>query len=92
MGVTIKSGRHSMEDERRKRISSKGRVEAICTLCEVEGKPYVQAVDEYVVASTLTGQEKRITVCSEHADKLDEGKLPYRVVRRRKGIDWAHAL
>jgi hypothetical protein len=81
-----------MEDERRKRVSSKGRVEAICTLCEVEGKPYVHAIDEYVVASTLTEQEKRITACPEHADKLDEGKLPYRVVRRRKGIDWAHPL
>jgi hypothetical protein len=81
-----------MEDERRKRISSTGRVEAICTLCEVEGKPYVHAVDEYVVASTLTGQERLITVCREHTDKLDRGKLPYRVVRRRKGIDWAHPL
>jgi hypothetical protein len=81
-----------MEDERRKRVSSKGRVEAICTLCEVEGKPYVRAIDEYVVASTLTGQEKRITVCSEHADKLNQGRLPYRVLRQRKGIDWAHPL
>ena len=81
-----------MEDERRKRVSLNGRVEAICTLCEVEGKPYVHAVDEYVVASTLSDQEKRITVCSEHADKLEEGKLPYRVTRRRKGIDWAHPL
>jgi len=81
-----------MEDERRKRVSSKGHIEAICTLCEVEGKPYVHAADEYVVASTLTERERRITVCPEHADKLDEGKLPYRVVRRRKGIDWAHPL
>jgi hypothetical protein len=81
-----------MEDERRKRVSSKGRVEAICTLCEVEGRPYVPAVQEYVVASTQTEQEKRITVCAEHAEKLDKGSLPYRVVRRRKGIDWAHPL
>jgi hypothetical protein len=81
-----------MEDERRKRVSSKGRIEAICTLCEVEGKPYVHAIDEYVVASALTEQERRITVCPEHAYKLDEGKLPYRIVRRRKGIDWAHPL
>src|ERR1700689_4033824 len=84
--VIGRSGRHSMEDERRKRVSLNGRVEAICTLHEVEGKPYVRAVDEYVVTSTLSGQERRITVCSEHADKLDKGNLPYRVIRRRKGI------
>jgi hypothetical protein len=81
-----------MEDERRKIVSSRGRVEAICTLCELEGRPYVRANDEYVVASTLTGKEKLITVCPDHANKLDNDKLPYRVVRRRKGVDWAHPL
>jgi hypothetical protein len=80
-----------MEDQRRKRVSA-GRVEPICTLCELEGRPYVHADDEYVVASTLTGEEKLITVCQDHAKKLDSDNLPYRVVRRRKGVDWAHPL
>jgi len=81
-----------MEDERRRKISSEGRVEATCTFCEVEGRPYVHASDEYVVVSTLSGEEKLITVCLHHADQLDNGKLPYRVVRWRKGVDWAHPL
>jgi len=42
----------SVKDERRKRAPAKGGVEAICTMCEVEGRPYVHANDEYVVAST----------------------------------------
>ena len=82
----------SVEDERRKKVSVKGSVEALCTMCEVEGRPYVNANDEYVVASTLTGKEKLITVCLHHADQLDRGKLPYRVLRRRKGVDWSHPL
>jgi hypothetical protein len=82
----------SIEDERRKDVSPEGRVEAICTLCEVEGKPYVRASGEYVVASTMTGEEKLITVCLDHADELDNGELPYRVVRQRKVVDWAHRL
>jgi hypothetical protein len=61
-------------------------------MCEVEGRPYVHAQDEYVVASTLTGEEKLVTVCLRHASQLDGLKLPYRVVRRRKGVDWAHLL
>lgn len=69
-----------------------GRVDLICTLCEEEGRPYVQAQYEYVVVSTMTGNERRITVCSDHADQLDKGKLPYEVVRRRKGSDWSHPL
>jgi hypothetical protein len=81
-----------VEDERRKRVSSEGRVEAICTLCELEGRPYVDANNEYVVVSTLTGQEMRVTVCPDHARRLDNGKLPYRVIRQRKGVDWAHPL
>jgi hypothetical protein len=81
-----------MEDERRRRVTSAGRVEALCTLCEIEARPYVHADDEYVVASTLTGEEKRITVCRDHADQLSSGKLPYLVVRRRKGVDWDHPL
>ena len=81
-----------MEDQRRKRVSSEGRIEAVCTLCELEGRPYVHADDEYIVASTLTGEEKLITVCQDHAKKLEDDKLPYRVVRRRKGVDWAHPL
>jgi hypothetical protein len=81
-----------MEDERRKRVSPTGRVESICTLCELEGKPYVHADYEYVVASTLTGEESLITACQDHAKKLDSDRLPYRVVRRRKGVDWAHPL
>jgi hypothetical protein len=81
-----------LEDERRKRVSANGRVEGFCTLCELEGRPYVHADGEYVVASTLTGKEMRITVCPDHADKLDNGRLPYRVLRGRKGIDWAHPL
>jgi hypothetical protein len=81
-----------VEDERRKRVSTKGGVDALCTMCEVEGRPYVHANEEYVVASTLTGEEKLITVCLRHADQLDRGKLPYRVLRRRKRVDWAHPL
>jgi len=82
----------SMEDQRRKHFSPNGRVEAICTLCEVEGRPYVRAEYEYVVLSTQNGEEKRITVCPDHSDQLDNGKLSYKVVRRRKGVDWAHPL
>ena len=69
-----------------------GRVEALCTLCEVEGRPYVQANYEYVVVSTLRKDEKLITVCADHSGKLDNDKLPYLVVRQRKGVDWAHPL
>ena len=67
-------------------------MEAICTLCELEGRPYVPANYEYVVASTLTGLEMRITVCPDHAGKLDNDRLPYRVMRQRKGVDWTHPL
>ena len=67
-------------------------MEALCTLCEVEGRPYVIADYEYVVASTENGEEKRITVCSDHSDQLDKGRLSFTVVRRRKGVDWAHPL
>jgi hypothetical protein len=81
-----------MEDLRRKRKSSRGRVEAICTLCELEGRPYVWAEYEYVVASTPDQREERITVCADHAERLDAGKLSYRVIRRRKGVDWLHPL
>jgi hypothetical protein len=52
----------------------------------------VPADFEYVVVSTINGNERRITVCSDHADQLDKGKLSYRVVRRREGSDWAHPL
>jgi hypothetical protein len=58
----------SVEDERRKKVSGKGSVEAICTMCEVEGRPYVHADDEFLVASTLAGEEKLVTVCLDHAD------------------------
>ena len=81
-----------MEDERRKRVSLGGRVEAICTLCEVEARPYVTAEYEYVVLSTQNGEEKRITVCADHAARLDSGKMSYKVVRRRKGVDWARPI
>lgn len=81
-----------MEEERRKRVSASGRVEALCSLCEVEGRPYVHADYEYVVASTLSGNERRITVCRDHAGRLDNDKLPYRVLRQRRGVDWAHPL
>jgi hypothetical protein len=81
-----------MEDLRRKRVSSKGRVEAICTLCELEGRSNVPAVYEYVLVSTQTGEDALVTVCSDHADQLDKGKLSYKVLRRRKGVDWAHPL
>ena len=75
----------TQEDARRRRISSTGRVEIICTLCEDEGRPYVQAKYEYAVVSTMTETGRRITACSNHADQLDEGKLPYEVVGKRKG-------
>jgi hypothetical protein len=81
-----------LEDERRKRILTSGHVEAICTLCEVEGRPYVHANYEYFVAPTLRGDERLITVCPDHANKLDNGRWPYRVIRRREGVDWAHPL
>jgi hypothetical protein len=58
----------------------------------MEGRPNVHAEDEYVVVSTLTGDDTRITVCHDHAEKLDGDKLPYRVVRQRKGVDWAHPV
>jgi hypothetical protein len=61
-------------------------------LCEVEGRPNVLAEFEYVVLSTENGLERRITVCSDHADRLDKGKLSYKVIRFRKGVDWAHPL
>ena len=81
-----------MEDERRRRFTSTGHVEVLCTLCEIEARPYVHADDEYVVVSTLNGEEKWITVCPDHADQLDKGKLPYGVVRRRRGVDWSRPL
>jgi hypothetical protein len=61
-------------------------------LCEEEGRPYVQAQNEYVVDSILTGKERRITVCSNHSDQLDSGKLPYKVARKRKWSNWATPL
>jgi hypothetical protein len=81
-----------MEDLRRKRVSSKGRVEAICTLCEVEARPNVLAAYEYLVVSTQTGDDALISVCSAHADQLDKGTLSYKVLRWRTGVDWAHPL
>ena len=81
-----------MEDARRRRVSSTGHVELVCTLCEEEGRPYVLAEYEYFVVSTMTGNERRVTVCPDHADQLDKGKLSYTVVNRRKGSDWAHSL
>ena len=81
-----------MEDARRKRISSRGRIEALCTLCEVEGRPYVPAGHEYVVVSTENGEEKRITVCDDHSEQLDKGRLSFTVVRKRNSVDWAHPL
>jgi hypothetical protein len=83
---------NSLEDARRRRIQTSGHVEAICTLCEVEGRPYVHANYEYIVASTLRGDERLITACPDHANKLDNDRLPYRVIRRREEVDWAHAL
>jgi len=71
-------------------------VQAICTLCELEGRPNVQADYEYVLISTMDGAEMRVTVCRDHAGQLDNERLPYRVVRQRKiakeGIDWGHPL
>jgi len=81
-----------MEDDRRKRVSSSGRVDSLCTLCEEEGKPRVRADFVFVVASTMNGNERRITVCSEHANQLNHGKLPYDVVRWKKGADWADPI
>ena len=81
-----------MEDARRRKVSSKGKVDYVCTLCEEEGRPYVQAEYEYLVVSTMTGDKRRITVCPDHAEQLDNGKLPYTVVKRRKGSDWARPL
>jgi len=63
-GLPSSSRRHSMEDERRKRVSTAGRVEPICTLCELEGRPYVHADDEYVVASTLR-EKRRSSPCAK---------------------------
>jgi hypothetical protein len=91
VGESTESG-IDLEDQRRKRVLASGRVEPLCTLCEVEGRPYVRADCEYVVVSTLGKDEKRITVCSDHSSKLDNDRLPYRVVRQRKGVDWAHPL
>lgn len=85
-------GKSPMEDLRRKRVTPRGRIEAICTLCEVEGRPYVFADYEYVIVSTLTGKDERITACLEHAAQLDAGTLPYIVVRRRRGVDWVTPL
>lgn len=71
-------------------------MQAICTMCEVEGRSNVQAEYEYVLISTRNGEEMRVTVCEDHARQLDNGGLPYRVVRQRKiakkGLDWAHPL
>jgi hypothetical protein len=81
-----------MEDLRRKRVTSNGEIQAICTLCEVEGRPYVLADYEYVAVSTLSGRDERITACLGHAEQLDAGTLSYAVARWRKGMDWDHPL
>jgi hypothetical protein len=85
-----------MEDLRRRKVSPSGRTQAICTLCEVEGRSNVQADYEYVLVSTMNDAETRVTVCTDHAGQLDNERLPYRVVRQRKiakkGLDWAHPL
>jgi hypothetical protein len=36
----------------------------------------------------MTGNERLITICSNHADQLDKGKLSYTVATRKKGFDW----
>lgn len=90
--ATLGTRRHLMEDLRRRIVSSTGGVEFVCTLCEDEGRPHVIAGWEYVVVSTLTRNEIRVTVCPDHADQLDRGTLAYNVVKRRKGPDWAHPL
>jgi hypothetical protein len=64
------------------------RIEALCTLCEIEGRPYVPAEYEYVVVSTLDGAESLVSVCGGHANQLDNGRLSYNVVSRKKGFDW----
>jgi hypothetical protein len=81
-----------MEDLRRKPVDSTGLVDAICTLCELEGRPYVRADHEYVVVSTMNGNDFRMTACPYHAGQLDRGVLTYKVARRRKGVDWEHPL
>ena len=79
-----------MDDARRNRVSSTGRVERICTLCEEEARPYVKAHYEYVVVSTRNGDKRRITICADHANQLNKRKLPYEVVSRKKGSGRAH--
>ena len=50
----------------------------------MEGRPNVLADYEYFLILTLNGKELLVTVCRHHGSQLDNGKLPYEVVRQRK--------
>jgi hypothetical protein len=77
------SGGSQLEDLRRRRTTASGKEEAICTICELEGMPYVHADYEYALASSLDGRESLATVCRDHADQLDNEKLPFKVLRKK---------
>jgi hypothetical protein len=77
-----------MDDARRKRMNTSGRVEALCTICEEEGRPYVPASHAYVIISTMSGHERMITACQDHAERLEKGKMSYQVLRKMKGFEW----
>ena len=78
----------TMDDARRKRLNSSGMIEALCTICEEEGMPYVPATHAYVIISTMSGHERMVTACSDHADRLEKGKMSYQVVRKMRGFEW----
>ena len=73
-----------MEDLRRRKKYSSGRVQSICTMCELEGRSNVQAEYEYSLVSTMDERQTLVTTCRDHAGQLDNGKLPYKVVRQKK--------
>ncbi len=62
-------------------------LEAACSLCEEEGKPNRQAHNGCHVTSTQSDNERLLTVCIGHGDDLKQGRLPYRVLAWREGVN-----
>jgi len=77
-----------LEDARASIAHNSGLGEAECTLFREEGRPKIQAHDEFRVKSTKNGNERLITVCIRHGDEPEQGKLPYTIARGKRGINW----
>lgn len=75
-----------MEDARVRIIRESGEGEAACTLCKEEGHPNMQAHDTLIIKSTKDSTERIVWVCITHGDALEQGDLPYVILKRIIGI------